>query len=99
MRMMGVDATSGAGPLGARGSANDEAGAGTMPTPPARVNSAAVEDAQALRITHCLVPSRVWCIGQTCPGATPGQQASSLDATTSAGPKYTASGPATTLAS
>jgi hypothetical protein len=96
---MGADANSGAAPPGAKGSVNDEASAGTMPTPPASVSSAAVEEAQALRITHCFVPSRVWCIGHTCPGATPGQQASSPEATTSTGPRYTASGPTTTLAS
>jgi hypothetical protein len=93
VRTIGVDANRGAAPL-TTSTAAEGATDGSKPTPPTSVSSAAVDDAHVLRITQCFAPSRVWCIGQTWPGATPGQHASSADAVTSARLTHIATGAA-----
>lgn len=60
--------------------ATTERAAAGKPVPPESASSAALLEAQALRISHVRRPSVVWCIGQTWPGATPGQQSSSTAA-------------------
>jgi hypothetical protein len=48
---------------------------GSMPPVPAKATSIASAGAQRLRILHSFLSGAVlWCIGQSCPGMSPGQQ-------------------------